>query len=181
MKLAFRVALAASFLFLNWHGVADAVEPQSVSFNAGSVEFLGSGPNFIDFGLGVFDVNEESNGKAAAAGRLELRFGGKLFFIGPAVGILGTSDGGVYAYGGFYADIRIKNFVVTPLLAIGAYREGSGKDLGGTFEFRDSITFAYQFDGGSRLGLQIAHMSNASIYDRNPGQEDVFLTYTVPF
>lgn len=181
MRLVCRAALVAVLSLVGWHGGANAAEPQSVWFNAGGVELLGSGPNLVDFGLGVFDVNEESNGSAAAAGRLELRFGNKFLFVGPAAGILGTSDGGIYGYGGFYADIRFKNFVLTPLLAIGGYRKGSGKDLGGVFEFRESITFAYQFDGGSRLGLQVAHMSNASIYDRNPGQQDVFVTYAVPF
>lgn len=181
MKLAFRAALIAALSLVGWQDSSHAAEPQSVSFNVGGVEFLGSGPNYIDFGLGAFDVNEEGNGEIAVAGRLELRFGRKLYFIGPVAGILGTSDGGIFGYGGFYADIRFKSFVLTPLLAVGGYRQGSGKDLGGVFEFRESITLAYQFDGGSRLGLQVAHMSNAGIYDRNPGQEDVFVTYAVPF
>ncbi len=181
MNLAFRAMLIAVVSFICWSDSSAAAETQSVSYNAGAVEFLGDGPNFIDFGLGVFDIIEESNGETAAAGRLELRFGKRLYIIGPVAGFLGTADGGIFGYGGFYADIRIKSFVVTPLLAIGGYHRGGGKDLGGTFQFRESIALAYQFDGGSRLGIQVAHISNASIHDRNPGQTDVFLTYAVPF
>lgn len=181
MILALRAALVAAFFLIVWHQDVAAAESQSVAFTAGSIEFLGDGPSFVDLGIGVFDINQESGGDRAAAVNAQLRFGSKLFFIGPVAGILGTSDGGIYGYGGFYADIRFKKFVVTPLFAIGGYRPGNGKDLGGVFQFRQSIAFAYQFDGGSRLGVQIAHVSNASIQDRNPGQDDVFLTYAVPF
>ena len=74
MKLAFRAALIAALSLVGWQDSSHAAEPQSVSFNVGGVEFLGSGPNYIDFGLGAFDVNEEGNGEIAVAGRLELRF-----------------------------------------------------------------------------------------------------------
>jgi hypothetical protein len=69
---------------------------------------------------------------------------------------------------------------VTPLLAIGGYGEGSSKDLGGVFQFRQSLDLAYRFANGHRLGIRVAHISNGSIHDSNPGEEELLLTYSLP-
>jgi hypothetical protein len=96
------------------------------------------------------------------------------------VGLLVNGKGGVYGYGGFYADIAFDRLVVTPLAAVGAYRRGDGPDLGGPLEFRLSINAAYELDNKSRIGLQIAHISNAGIYHRNPDDNEVLVTYAFP-
>ena len=57
----------------------------------------------------------------------------------------------------------------------------NGKELGGTLEFRTGAELAWRFDDYSRLGLALHHISNASIYDSNPGTEMLVLTYSVPF
>jgi hypothetical protein len=44
-----------------------------------------------------------------------------------------------------------------------------------------SITAAYQFENASRLGLQLGHISNPHIHEDNPGEEDAFITYALPF
>jgi lipid A 3-O-deacylase len=142
----------------------------------GPVVVHGNEADNLLLGAGVFDLRDEPSG----AGTVEYRFGRKVFVIGPALGLLANTDGGLFGYVGVYSDLSYRNFYVTPLLAIGGYREGSGKDLGGVFQFRQSLDLAYRFANGHRLGIRVAHISNASIHDSNPGEEELLLTYSLP-
>ncbi len=155
--------------------------PQTVFYELGNWQLNGTGPHYLDLGLGVFDANEGSGGQASAAARLEFRSGRKLGFVGPLVGVLANTDGGWFGYGGIYADIVYKRLVITPLLSAGAFEEGCGKDLGGTFQFRSALGLAWQFANGARLGLQAAHISNADLHEHNPGEEDFLVTFAWPF
>jgi hypothetical protein len=156
---------------------AAAAEPASVYHRSGNWQVYGNGPHYLDLGLGISDATDENSGAA----RIEARFGRKLFFVGPALGLLTNTDGGYFGYGALYADIAYKKWIITPLWGAGGYEEGDGADLGGTFQFRSSLTLSYQFDNLSRLGFQAAHISNADLHDRNPGEQDYLLTFSVPF
>jgi len=81
---------------------------------------LGDEPSYLDLAAGVFDIPIHRGAVTTGEGRVEFRYGGKLFYIGPAVGLLVNGKGGVYGYGGFYADIAFDRLVVTPLAAVGA-------------------------------------------------------------
>ena len=70
--------------------------------------------------------------------------------------------------------------MLTPSLAPGLYREGGGKDLGHVIEFRSSVKLAYRFDNRARLGLDLYHLSNAGLANRNPGANALMLTYSMP-
>ena len=155
--------------------------PPEVFYQSGNWQILGTGPHYLDLGIGGFDVIEEYHGRASGAARLELRVGHKLWFVGPAVGVLVNTDGGWFGYGGIYGDIVYKNFAITPLLSAGRYKEGNGKDLGSTFQFRTALGLSWQFANRARLGFQLAHISNAGLDDRNPGAEDILLTFGWPF
>ena len=144
------------------------------------LQALGDEPSYLDLGVGAFDLQGHRESPPTAEGRVEFRYGQKLFYLGPAAGLLVTTRGGVFGYAGFYTDIVWGRFVLTPLGAVGFYRRGASEDLGGTFQFRTSADLAYEFDGGSRLGLQIAHVSNAGIYKRNPGENEALATYALP-
>lgn len=72
------------------------------------------------------------------------------------------------------------NVIVTQVLALGGYAEGDSKDLGGVFQFRTESGIAYEFDDGTRIGARVAHISNASIHDDNPGEEEMFITFALP-
>jgi lipid A 3-O-deacylase len=137
---------------------ACAADSEQTSFNAGAVSVLGSEPSYIDVGAGVFDALSEGAGNRSAAGRIELRLGTKLLFIGPTIGLMANADGG----------------------ALGGYHRGDSKDLGGVFQFRVGLGLSYQFEGGSRLGVRVDHISNAHIHDENPGEEEFLFTYAVP-
>jgi hypothetical protein len=149
----------------------------SASHAAGGFSLLGSGSNYLDLGVGTLNIE----GATSAGGRVEVRLGEKLWKIGPALGCLADGDGELFGYGGVYVDIAYRRLVLTPLLAAGIYNKGDGKDLGGPFEFREALTLAWQFHNGLRIGIQVAHISNAHIYPQNPGQQDVLLTVAAPF
>lgn len=156
---------------------AAAAPPDAPWLEIGPVALAGSGPDRLEAGLGAFEAFDDD---PTLQGSLEYRFGSKLGFIGPALGLLGNTDGGVFGYLGLYLDLALGAVRLTPMLAAGGYREGSSVDLGGVFQFRQSLALAWQFDNGHRLGLKIAHISNADIHGSNPGAEDLMVTYTLP-
>jgi lipid A 3-O-deacylase len=135
-------------------------------------------PSFLTLAAGYHDIADDHD---AFEGRVEYRFGDKFWIFKPMIGVLATSDSAVMGYAGVLVDIYFgRRWVLTPSFAPGLYREGDGKDLGGTIEFKSQLELSYRFDDRSRLGLGISHISNASIYDSNPGTETVFLTYSLP-
>jgi hypothetical protein len=76
---------------------------------------------------GCFDIQGDRGARPRAVGQIEFRYGKKLFYIGPAIGILATTKGAVFCYGGIYADFRFGRFVVTPLGAIGGYTRAAAR------------------------------------------------------
>lgn len=136
-------------------------------------------PSFLTLSLGYFDVLH--NHDEAIAGGAEWMSSRRLWIFQPLVGAMVTSERGLYGYAGFGTDFFFgKRWVLTPSVAIGAYSEGNGLDLGHTVEIRSAVTFAYRFDNRSRLGLRFYHMSNAGLGDENPGVEVLDLTYSIP-
>jgi hypothetical protein len=133
----------------------------------------------IVLGGGVFDLGSKSRGE----GRLEVRGGDPLFWrVKPTIGVNATAGGATYGFGGLLADFALgEGFVLTPSLAAGGYRQGSGKDLGHGIEFRSQIEAAYVMAGGARVGLGASHLSNAGLGDKNPGANSVFGFLAFPF
>lgn len=136
-------------------------------------------PNFLTLSLGYFDIVH--NDDEALAGGIEWLSNRRLWIFQPLAGAMITSEGGLYGYAGFGTDFFFGNrWVLTPSIAIGAYSEGNGLDLGHVVEFRSALTLAYRFDNRSRLGLRFYHLSNAGLGDDNPGVEVLDLTYSIP-
>ena len=79
----------------------------------------GDEPSYLDFGVGAFNAVFRHGQPATAEGRIEFRYGEKLFYIGPAVGLLANARGGVFGYGGLYSDIAFGRFILTPLAGLG--------------------------------------------------------------
>ncbi|MEO1086546.1 MAG: acyloxyacyl hydrolase [Acidobacteriota bacterium] len=133
------------------------------------------------FSIGSFELVDERF-EALELG-VEYRFDSFPFWfleLQPVVGISGTDEEAIWGYGGFRQDLPTlgDRWVPTIGFAVALYENGDGKDLGGVLEFRSSIDIAYQWDDGSRLGLSFYHLSNASIYESNPGSESLVLTYS---
>ncbi len=176
------VFFVATMLIAGAYKTAQADQSQPLSL--GPFELLPSGKGMLMIGAGGFDAlwTRDSVGEGASALlNVEYRFGKKLFYLGVVTGGLVNSDSGGFVYVGNYVDIRYKRFIATPVLSVGAYSQGAGPDLGGTLEFRSSITLAYELENKSRIGVGIAHISNASIHDENPGENEILVSYSFHF
>ncbi len=135
-------------------------------------------PDFLVFGAGAFDINDD---QTAAEFDAQFRLNTALWIFRPQVGLFVTSDSAFYAHAGFYSDFHLGDrFVLSPSISVGGFHEGDGKDLGGAIEFRSALELAYKFENKARLGLQFGHLSNASIYDSNPGEEFLILNFSLP-
>ena len=142
----------------------------------GPVVLHGSEADLAMLGLGVFDPFDN---RTSAAATLEYRLGRKLLFIGPALGGMANAEGGLFGYFGLYFDLSVGPITFTPQLGLGAYHRGDSRDLGGTFQFRETVELSWRFANGHRAGVRVAHISNADIHDRNPGEEEYYLTYAI--
>ena len=156
---------------------AGAEEPGTTAFaHLGPIVVHGNEADNLLVGAGVFDLRHDLSG----AGTIEYRFGRKVFVVGLTLGLMENTDGGLFGYVGVYGDLSYHKLDVTPQLAMGGYGEGESEDLGGVFQFRESLDIAWRFDNGQRLGIRGAHISNAGIHDINPGEEELLLTYSFP-
>jgi lipid A 3-O-deacylase len=175
MRLLFGLALA---VFLAFSGAdACAADPATTAYaHLGPLVIHGNEADNLLLGAGAWDLRDERS----PAGTIEYRFGRKVFVVGLSLGLIANTKGGLYGYAGIYSDLSIGNFYVTPQLAMGGYHQGNSSDLGGVFQFRQSIDLAYRFANGHRLGMRGAHISNADTQPRNPGEEEVMLTYSFP-
>ena len=136
-------------------------------------------PDFFAFSAGGYDINDD---QTAAEFRVEYRSDLRFWNLMPFIGIAGTADEAVYGFAGLGLDIYLgRRIVLQPNAALVGYSKGNGKDLGGEFQFRTGGEIAWRFDDWSRLAVAFHHISNAGIYDDNPGTELLVLTYSVPF
>jgi lipid A 3-O-deacylase len=167
----------ALFFSLVGHNLACAAEPGTTAFaQLGPIVVHGNEADNLLLGLGVFDLRDDTS----PAGTIEYRFGRKVFVLGLSLGLMANTDGGLFGYVGTYGDLSYERIYVTPQMAMGGYHHGDSSDLGGVFQFRLSMDIAYRFDNGHRVGVRAAHISNAGVNDHNPGEEELFLTYSVP-
>ena len=130
--------------------------------------------------IGYFDVIGNDDG--ATQFGFEYRARAIQYSIRPIFVVNVTTDESVYGYAGLNWDAELieNQLYLIPSFAAGLYRRGDGKDLGGAVEFRSGIELAYQFPNAHRLGAHFNHISNASIYKRNPGSETAMVTYSIP-
>jgi lipid A 3-O-deacylase len=156
-------------------GAARAEEPGTTAFaRLGPIVVHGNEADNLLLGVGAWDIRDETS----AAGTVEYRFGRKVFMAGFSLGLVANTDGGLFGYAGLYSDWSYGKFYLTPQIAMGGYHQGDSSDLGGVFQFRLSLDLAYRFDSGQRLGVRAGHISNAGVNERNPGEEELLLTYS---
>jgi len=137
--------------------------------------------SYLDLGAGAFNASDYGRAGTLGEGRIEYRYGRKLFHLGPALGLVANTKGGVLGYGGIYADLQYEQFTLTPLVALAGYARGGGEDLGGPFQFRASLELSYTIlPHFTRIGIEVAHVGNAGIYRRNPGDNELLLSYAIP-
>lgn len=132
---------------------------------------LGVGPGLYD----AFDAGKVGGGFVEA--RWPTLFG----WGGPWASVEATGDQSVYLSGGVLGDFSLgERWHFTPSFGAGYYRQGDGKDLGHELEFRTTLELSFSLGNGQRLGVSLAHISNASLSDKNPGMEVVKLIYLLP-
>ena len=112
---------------------------------------------------------------------LEYRPAFRFFHLGPWLFFgTGKSDE-FYAAVGVLLNLELgRGWVLTPGFGGGYYNASSGLDLGFDAEFRTGVELAKRFPNGHRLGLSLAHLSNGSLSDKNPGTETLGLVYSIP-
>ncbi len=136
-------------------------------------------PPLLQVGVGIFNLHRVHKWQAQAS--IEYKWRPIVYTLRPFVGMMGTQKASLYWYGGFGLDLFIgRAFVITPSLAAGIYYRGHGKNLGYPLEFRSSLEFAFVLKREARIGLQIYHISNASLGHKNPGEESLVLFYSIP-
>ena len=152
------------------------------------------------FSFGYYDVKFDGrNNDDALDYRYERRFDYSLYEIGPSsydffnikpfAGIEGTSDSAYFFIAGVYLDDNVgslltgesSNFIFTPSFGTGYYKDGDGKKLGNSIEFRTTLEISYQLKNNNRIGLSFGHISNANLGANNPGVEIFSLSYQVAY
>jgi len=114
--------------------------------------------------------------------RFELRQDLKSTLVHPLVGIMGNLHGARYYYFGAYVDLNIVDgLYLTPSFAPGFYSRGKSKNLHFVLEFRSQLDISFNFTENYRLGVNINHISNASLSRLNPGVESIALYILIPF
>lgn len=148
---------------------------------AASAATLASNPNdaYLVPYFGIFDMTNDNARNTPQFG-LEYRMRDVWYGVRPTFGFNFDTDGGAYGYGGLNWEIPLGNFQLTPNFMAGLYHEGDSKDLGGAVEFRSGIELSYQLENQHRVGIAFNHISNASIYNKNPGAETTLINYAIP-
>ncbi|MBF0560788.1 MAG: acyloxyacyl hydrolase [Alphaproteobacteria bacterium] len=154
-------AILGLCVFFSWNAVSAEEDPAYLVIGAGASDFR------IKFDAAEFDLAYRSDHA--------------LWILKPQAGILATSGGAVYGWGGVLADVELaSHWVLTPSVAAGAFGNGKDEKLGDILEFRSGVDLAYRYDDHSRLGLGFYHVSNAGAGVSNPGEQTLMINYSVP-
>lgn len=139
-------------------------------------------PNTSFFGLSVGMYDALSHGEQAASFNFEYQTGTKIAgILQPLFGAMVTTEGTMMGYGGLGVPFHLgKRIFMMPSVAVGAYKEGAGYDLGQTLAFRVGTELAYEFDNKSRLGLNVHAITNGESLHREDRTEVISLVYTTP-
>ncbi len=145
---------------------------------AGSVA-RGEEAALLALSAGEFDANRRAD--TAVELGIQFRPRTRLGRFATMWGGMVTSDGSLQAFVGLSLDARLgRRVILRPSFAPGYFRRGGGKDLGSALEFRSALELSFRLEGGWRVGLEVYHLSNAALGDRNPGAETLAVTLSVP-
>lgn len=139
------------------------------------------------FSAGVFDVGKDREtaqvGLDARFRTFHLDVGAFELPIEPALGGFVNADEAVYVG----ATLRLpvnelwrrdppRRWRLVPYTGVGLYDDGESKDLGGPVEFRSGLEVSWRAGERWWIGVDFYHLSNAVLYDLNPGEESLVLT-----
>lgn len=133
-------------------------------------------PPEIALSAGMFEVFESANAAELGA---EYRLSPQHWDLVPAIGLSANRDGGYWAHAGLRYDFLFgEKWLLTPQLALVAYQDGAGTDLGSGFLFRSGLELGYRLSASSKLSMTLYHMSNADLAKNNPGSESLIVSYS---
>ena len=138
-------------------------------------------------GMGRYNPEKtESEGRADTF-KLEARLGKiQVWKLHPWVGVDLLPENAFYIGAGLETDIDLsENWVLTLQEGIGHFAPGQLERAKYRFpqegiQFRSQIELAYRLQDDTRIGVNIAHMSNAAIQMPNPGSTIVGVVFHLP-
>ena len=166
LRATLAALISAAVILTGLTGAAEAKVPRDPN------------PDLLALSVGWYDALHDT--ATAVQFRGEWRSGQGIWKVKPLIGVMGTTDGAYHGYAGILVDFQIGNFYITPSFAPGIYVRGNGKNIGGPVEFRSQIELGYRLPNHGRIAVSVDHISNAGIYQRNPGVESAMLTYGIP-
>jgi hypothetical protein len=135
-------------------------------------------PRFLTAGVGYTGA---FRGSKRTIYSLEYRFRENHYGIYTALYLGGAPDAQYVNFSLGYAHAIGRDWVAAISSGPGVYTRGlNGLDLGHSIEFLSRIEIARILHSSRRLGLRLAHVSNAHFSQHNPGAESVSLIFTVP-
>ncbi len=135
-------------------------------------------PPYLTLGVGIAEIFDSD---LEGYGAVEYRPAARFFHFGPWFFFGSGKDGAVYAAGGVLINLHLgRGWFLTPSFGPGYYDGGGHFDLGLELEFRTGIELAKQFRNRHRLAIGLAHLSNGSLSDRNPGTETFHICWSIP-
>lgn len=127
---------------------------------------------------GILDAGVED----PEAAKLEYRFKSRWNWgLAPGIGIAKSGNGASFVFATVEKDFPLnERWVLTPSFGLGSFDDGRDIRLGNELEFRSGVKTFYQFDNKLRVGIELFHLSNAGVAERNPGTEVAFLSLSFP-
>lgn len=114
--------------------------------------------------------------------KLEYRFSARWKWeLAPGIGAAKSGNGASFVFAWIERDFALtEHWIVAPSFGLGLFDDGLDVKLGSDLEFRSGVKSFYQFDNRLRLGVELFHLSNGGIADRNPGTEVAFISLSFP-
>lgn len=130
---------------------------------------------------GIFNVGSHADatddGKEGILG-IEWRGRPHLLGLQPNLGLAVHTAAGGYVFGGLRRDFSLsRSWGISLGFGVSLFENGDGIDLGGLVEFRSSFEIFANVGEASRIGIDYYHLSNARLYDTNPGANSLVLFY----
>lgn len=136
--------------------------------------------SFLGLSIGAYDPMRSKN--RSPSFNVEWQPGVKIAgFLQPIFGAWASTEGAMMGYGGMGTPFHIGDSIfVMPSLAVGAYKEGAGYDLGRTLAFRLGTELSYEMENKSRIGINAHVITNGETAHKEDRTGVISLVYTMP-
>ncbi len=108
--------------------------------------------------------------------QLELRPGVRWWWIRPTAGLLQSTDGTQYVFGGVLLEVPLfSGLTLSPGFAPGLRTVNGVRNMGSVVLFKSSLELAAPLTPGLRALVSFAHISNGKLGKPNPGVETLLV------